>query len=441
MKNSGQLQPAPNFSASADTENTRRFIMFRRTSIALVVILTALVGPLAALTPGTDVLVPAVALAGDWRTDLYLFNHGTETANVTVYLLVRDQANPAPESQSFVIPAGEAAALENVLADTFGLTSFAGAFRVTSDYKVVVNSRIYNFKEGVSFGQGFEGIPRCMAVLEGDSTHIVGLAKNANFRTNLVMIDATGDTDASAPSQVRVTLSDAQGNQVASKEIALDGFEPFLKRIDSGDVFGAGLADFDYGTLHCEVLSGAVIFAASKVDNDSATGDPTTLAAWSPGCDEPEPEPTSDVYLYSAAGEDDLEDVSIEEWSSGSTLTELTDDPDYGRVMMVEPGNLWGAPSSCIAFANIGDFQANFDGIVFKMKSDDLSAINVKVPEVELTYDFADGVDLGNGWYEITAPLSDFVGAAAGSTQFGILGGYGLGGTFFITDVKLTVEQ
>ena len=414
--------------------------MFRRTCIAYVAILVALVAPVAALTPGTDVIVPAVALAGDWRTDLYIFNYDTQTATVDVELLIRGQANPTPESQTFVIAPGETAVLENVLADSFGKGSFAGAFRVTADYEVVVNTRIFNYKDGVTFGQGFEGIPRDMAVQAGERTDIVGAAKNASFRTNLVMIDATGDFAQAAPSQVRVSLHDEHGMEVASVDLELGGFEPFLQSIDHVSVFGAGLPDIGYGTLHCEVLQGAVIFAASKIDNDSATGDPTTLAAWSGGSGHPEPPPTGDVYLYAANGEDDIEDISIEEWSSGSTLTELTDDPDYGRVMQVDPGNLWGAPSSCIAFANSGEFESNFDAIVFKIKSTDLTAILVKVPEVELTYPFAGGTDLGNGWVEITAPLSDFVGTEPGNTQFGIHGGYGNGGTFFITDVMLTVE-
>lgn len=411
--------------------------MLHRTCMFLCLILTALVAPLAALTPGTDVLVPGAALAGDWRTDLYILNHGQQSANVSVYLLVRDQANLTPESQSFVIPPGEAAVLENVLADTFGKTSFAGALRVTSDQAVVVNTRIFSYRDGVSFGQGYEGIPRDMAVQEGESTDIVGAAKNSNFRTNLVMLEANGE--AGETSRVRVTLYDEQGTQVATKQLELDGFEPFLKRIDHAQVFGSSLEDFDYGTLHCEVLSGAVIFSASKVDNDSATGDPTTLEAWTGGNDSPPPA-TSDVYLYASSGEDDLS-PSIEEWSSGSTLVEVTDDPDYPRVMRVDPGTAWGAPSSCIAFAGIGDFQAAYHAIVFKIKSDDLTAINVKVPEVELIYDFVDGTELGNGWFEITAPLSDFVGTVPGTTQFGILSGYGFGETFFITDVKLTVEQ
>jgi hypothetical protein len=409
--------------------------MLHRTIIVSCLVLTALVAPLVALTPGTDILVPAVALVGDWRTDLYIFNPGTQTANVTVYLLIRDQANLSPAGQSFVIPPGAAAALENLLADTFGETSFAGAIQVTSDQEVVVNSRIYSYKNGVTFGQGYIGIPRCMAVQEGESTDIVGVAKNTSFRTNLVMLEAAG---TSSPSRVRVTLYDGQGTQVASKEIDLDGFEPFLRSIADSRVFGSSLADIDYGTLHCEVLSGAVVFSASKVDNDPDTGDPTTLEAWTPAtCTEP---PSADVYLYAASGEDDIS-PEISNWDSGSILTELTDEPGYARVMRVEPGMGWGAPSSCIAFMNIGDYQAAYAGIVFKVKSDDLDAILVKVPEVELTYSFADGTDLGNGWFEITAPLSDFVGTDQGTTQFGIHGGYSNGGTFLITDVKLTVAR
>jgi hypothetical protein len=412
--------------------------MLRKTIIAYCTVLVALAAPLMALTPGTDVLVPAVALVGDWRTDLYIYNPGSQTATVEVHLLIRDETNMTPESQTFVIPPGETAVLENVLGDTFGKGSFTGAFRVTSTHQVVVNTRIFNSKEGVTFGQGFEGIPRDMAVAEGESTDIVGAAKNTGFRTNLVMIDAAGAEGIS--STVRVSLNDAQGTQIATRDISLGAFTPFLQSLDSDAVFGTGLVDFEYGTLHCEVLTGAVIFAGSKIDNDRATGDPTTLAAWSGGSEEPPVSPDGDVYIFAANGEDDIE-AAIQEWSSGSTLTAISDDPDYGRVMKVEPGYQWGAPSSCIAFVNIGDFQANYDAIVFKLKSDDLTAINVKVPDIELIYSFAGGTDLGNGWVEITAPLSEFVGTIPGSTQFGVLGGYGNGGTFYITDVKLTVEQ
>ncbi len=326
-----------------------------------------------------------------------------------------------------------------MLADTFGKGSFAGAFRVTADYEVVVNTRIFNYKDGVTFGQGFEGIPRDMAVQAGERTDIIGAAKNANFRTNLVMIDATGDFAQAAPSQVRVSLHDEHGAEVASVDLELGGFQPFLQSLDHASVFGPSLPDVSYGTLHCEVLQGAVIFAASKIDNDRATGDPTTLAAWSGGSGHPEPPPTGDVYLYSSTGDDDVSS-EISEWNSGSTLTELALD-GFDRVMQVDPGNGWGAPSSCIAFMEIGDYQTNFDSIVFKIKSDDLSAIYVKVPEVEIPFPFAEATDLGDGWYEVTAPFAMFTGTVDGTTQIGIHGGYSNGGTFFITDVKLTIDE
>ena len=134
---------------------------------------------------GHLVLVPAVALAGDWRTDLYIFNYDTQTATVDVDLLVRGQANPTPESATFVVAPGETAVLENVLADTFGKGSFAGAIRITSDREVVVNTRIFNYKEGVTFGQGFEGVPVPGATQTGSAATVVGLTFNSSFRTNV----------------------------------------------------------------------------------------------------------------------------------------------------------------------------------------------------------------------------------------------------------------
>jgi hypothetical protein len=251
------------------------------------------------------------------------------------------------------------------------------------------------------------------------------------------MIDAAA---LSTPSQVRVTLLDDQGAEIATRVFELDTFEPFLRSIDHAAVFGSDLADFNYGTLHCEVISGAVIFAASKVDNDQATGDPTTLAAWSTECQNLPTEPGSDAYLFAANGEDDIAS-EISDWDSLSTLTEVAMD-GYDRVMQVDPGRGWaGGLSSCIAFMGIGDYQTAFDAIKFKIKSDDLSAIYVKVPEIEFAFPFADGTDLGNGWFEITAPFDMFTGSVPGTDQIGIHGGWDVGGTFFITDVALTADE
>lgn len=129
---------------------------------------------------------------------------------------------------------------------------------------------------------------------------------------------------------------------------------------------------------------------------------------------------------------------TIQEWDSGSTLTTITDDSDYGIVMKVEPGWGWGASSSCIAFVDIGDYLAAYNSMTFKIKSDDLDAIIAKVPDVEITYGFSDHTDLGNGWYEISVSFGSYSGTQAAPTAIGILGGWSKGGTFFITDVQLS---
>jgi beta-glucosidase len=151
------------------------------------------------------------------------------------------------------------------------------------------------------------------------------------------------------------------------------------------------------------------------------------------------PDPSTCGTLYSSTGDVDLV-PTIADWSSGSTLTEITDDPDYGQVMEVLPGMGWGGLTSAIAFTDIDNYQATCESITFKVKSDDLSAVYVKVPEVEISYNFADGIDLGNGWYEMSIPLSDFAGAIADTTEFAIHSGWSNGGTFYVTDVVLPLK-
>lgn len=251
----------------------------RGVTLSLVVaMVVAGATPGLALNSGTDLLVPAAArgagLAGStWLTDLYVLNPGAESVSVTLYWLVRNQPNPSPVSQTFTVLAGETLVLADVILETFGLDSGNGAFRVVADGEVVVNSRIYNRQGTVTFGQGFEGVPRSAAVAAGGSTDVVGLAQSAGFRTNLVLIDASG-----VGSTVAVSLRSPAGTELASGSYTLGAFEPRLRPITD---LGASLA-FDDGTLHVEVTDGAAIVVASKVDNDEATGDPTTLEAWRP---------------------------------------------------------------------------------------------------------------------------------------------------------------
>ncbi len=271
----------------------RRTVSCRTVSCCLLcVVLVCVAFQARALSPGKDILVPAAVRAGTWVTDLYVLNHSEQSTSVTAFWLVRDQANTSPESRTFTLGPGEALVLDDVILGTFGLSEGAGAFRVVSEKAVIVSSRIYNQQSGVTFGQGFEGMPRGMAVSAGGSTDIVGLANSASFRTNLAAIDASGNG-----ASVSFTLYDETGAELSSRTWAFDEFEPRLKSITS--VF-SGLATFDYATLHAEVTRGSAFIVASKVDNDPSTGDPSTLESWTTSA--ADPDGTYEIALYDSYG-------------------------------------------------------------------------------------------------------------------------------------------
>jgi len=98
------------------------------------------------------------------------------------------------------------------------------------------------------------------------------MAQNSAFRPNVYPVDTSGNG-----SVVNLSILNAAGAVIASlANVPLDAWEP-LYMTTSGD-FGA--PNFDAGTLHMEVVSGAAVVVAAKVDNDPATGDPTTLEPW-----------------------------------------------------------------------------------------------------------------------------------------------------------------
>ncbi|MEN8164715.1 MAG: hypothetical protein ABFS37_11350 [Acidobacteriota bacterium] len=231
--------------------------------LTLVLIAPAATAP--ALTPGTDVLVPAAGRVSTWVTDLYVMNPGNEPTTVTVAWLVRGQANPDPVDLTFTVGPGETLTLPDVILEEFGLSTGDGAFRVTSDAEVVVNSRIYSLDGAETFGQGFEGTPIGLATASGGRTDVVGLSSNSQFRTNVY---ACAGPDGATLDMVLVA---PDGAEIATKTKVLQAWMPFLKGIDQLMACG----DFDDGTRRVSVSAGSAVVGASKVD--SASSDPTTL--------------------------------------------------------------------------------------------------------------------------------------------------------------------
>ncbi len=233
-------------------------------------VIVSMAFPALALNPGDDVLVPAAARAGSWITDLYVMNPGDATINGDVFWLERNMANPNPTGVAFAIEPGETMVMNDVILSEFGMESGAGAFHVVADGDLVVNSRIYSQDGTMTLGQGFEGVPAAAATMAGETTSVVGLGINDTFRTNFyALAGADGAT-------MQVTLMDPDAAELASAELILEAYEPYLRGLN--DLISAG--DFDEGSLSVSVSAGSAVVGASKVDN--ASGDPTTLESSTP---------------------------------------------------------------------------------------------------------------------------------------------------------------
>jgi hypothetical protein len=168
--------------------------------------------PFAALATPPVIYVPATAHAGgangaDWRTDLQIHNAGTTATTAKVALLVRDAANPSPQTRSVAVAAGASVRLPDVLLHTFGFTG-AAALRVTSSSdRLVVTSRTYNLvgpgaaglPQGASFGQFVAGLPESAAISSTEEGRLIQLTQRdsgsgTDFRTNIGIVNTTGAT-------------------------------------------------------------------------------------------------------------------------------------------------------------------------------------------------------------------------------------------------------
>ncbi|HSN56979.1 MAG TPA: hypothetical protein VLT32_20075 [Candidatus Sulfomarinibacteraceae bacterium] len=222
-----------------------------------------------AITPGDDLLIPGAARTNRWHTDLLINNAGATTVSVDVLWLVRDQANPNPESRTFSIGPDDTLILVDVIRNNFGLNSGTGAFRIVSTCgEVTANLIVYagfNDPVGGTYGSGFEAIPVSAATSAGQSTTLMGLVSAGDFYTNLfALAGASGAT-------MELDLLNPAGNVLDTAVVTLEAYEPWLSfRTDLWDV-----PTYDNGTLLARVTAGSAVILGSKIDERSQ--DPTTL--------------------------------------------------------------------------------------------------------------------------------------------------------------------
>ncbi len=246
-----------------------------------------------AVVPGTDLFVPAVAHGSgydqaQWRADVWIFNPSdTETATVTVYLLLR-QANPSPASQVVAIAPGETRYFQDVVgAGLFQNDNAAGGLRITSTVPVLVTAESYNSNVTTSRGTGtsgqfFGGVPASLAVGVNDATDLIGLDQDGTnttgrFRSNLALVETTGQT-----AEFVLDRYDSDGTLLGS--LACDGTNSSCAPLGPWEVrqLNLVLSNFTPATgvnqrirLRVTGGTGRVIAAGSRVDN--TTTDPSTI--------------------------------------------------------------------------------------------------------------------------------------------------------------------
>ncbi len=326
-------------------------------SIVLLALLLALAPPLAALEAGTDIVVPAAARGAGaggsaWVTSLYILNPGDTLTTVTIAWLVRDQANPNPETVIRNIPAGQLLVIDDALMDLFGLESGGGAFRITSPSPVVVNAGIFNRAGGKEFGQGVEGVPITAGLPAGPTTQAIGVASDSQYRTNFYAVNASDSALT-----LTVSLLDADGTVHGSKTYSLDAWEPILKNIT--DVTSTAVTG---GMVSFNASGGPVLVGTSRVNN--GTGDPLTLAAWQPA---------------SGGGGAGLAPSSLDGMVFNLTVNVI----ESGSTYQDQPATVtFTGPTTAHVQSWVGDFDASFETY---LSGGDIGFVAGSIPEWSIT--------------------------------------------------------
>ena len=126
-----------------------------------------------------------------WRTELSLFNAGTDSANVTLAFI--PGAGGAVQTRSLFLQPRQSLTYANALLDVFGMTSGAGALSIeatsaTSSPNLRVSSRTFTNGTNGTYGQS---VPDVGTGSLPDTLYLTGLASSASFRTNVGVVNRT----------------------------------------------------------------------------------------------------------------------------------------------------------------------------------------------------------------------------------------------------------
>jgi hypothetical protein len=237
-----------------------------------------------AAVPGTDVYLvsvghtPGVCVGGvcaQWRTDAWVFNPASQTANVDIYFYPRSP-NPAWTKVTVTVAAGETREFSDIILATFGADPAAGSLRFVADQAVLVTGRIYDANVSTNKGFGTAGAfltgqPARNGIGLDESADLIGLAEDylgGTFRTNVGLVEVAG-FPCTVEAQLLGSNGTALGNPVQIPLTALESRQFAITELGPFPGFNA--------RVRLRVVSGAgrVLSWADVIDN--RTGDPANV--------------------------------------------------------------------------------------------------------------------------------------------------------------------
>ena len=230
----------------------------------------------AASRPRRDAFLPAAArspgrFGAFFRTDLKLANPSSSPARVRISFFPSRGA--ARKEVVLSLGAFETRLFGDVLGSLLGLPEdTAGALRITAlgdGPGLIASSRTYTEERGKSFGLAI-GLLGDSEAEPGDEAALTFLSGGTGTRTNLGFLETRG-----LETVAEVTLFDASGSILATRELTLDPFQA----VQWNDVFAEmGIAPAGEASATVSVArGGALLVHATRVDN--ATNDGSFLPA------------------------------------------------------------------------------------------------------------------------------------------------------------------
>jgi len=204
-------------------------------------------------------------------TDLDIQNGDANPATYQLLWLPRGQNNSTPDaSATFTLDPGAAVRYRDVLGAVFGFDDGAvGALAIASDSRdLQLMSRTYNAPPaGGTFGQAIPGYRDDQLIAAGDRRRILFFTENGEFRSNLGLLNGTGE-----PIRIMWERFSPDGASLGTDQVDL----PPWGNVQLNRVFAdAQPVEAAYIEVWTTTTGGAFAAYGSVLDNQSS--DPTTV--------------------------------------------------------------------------------------------------------------------------------------------------------------------